>query len=129
MSFVGYMILSVVFSAWIYPVIIHWAFGNGWLMQMGYHDFAGSGAIHLTGAMGALAVTWLLKPRKNRFNPQYEAEFQPCNTPYITLATLSVSLKIYLNYFSSYGSAGCSSIPDRQRLFQGIVYIIFQTLE
>jgi Amt family ammonium transporter len=75
MSFVGYMILSVVFSAWIYPIVIHWAFGNGWLMQMGYHDFAGSGAIHLTGAMGALAVTWLLKPRKNRFDPKYEAEF------------------------------------------------------
>lgn len=68
MTIPGYAIVSVVFSCYIYPVAIHWAYGGGWLNVMGYHDFAGSGVIHLTGAIGALVITVFLKPRKNRFN-------------------------------------------------------------
>jgi Amt family ammonium transporter len=73
MTIGGYAIVSVVFSGFLYPVVLHWAYGNGWLMRMDYHDFAGSGAIHLTGAVGALVITIFLKPRRNRFDPKYEA--------------------------------------------------------
>ena len=55
---------------------------------MGYLDFAGSGTIHLTGAIGALVTTVMLKPRTNRFNPKYSDEFQPSNITYIVLSTL-----------------------------------------
>ena len=89
MTFVGYMVLSVFFSGWIYPVVIHWAYA-GWLFDMGYHDFAGSGVIHTTGAVGALVTTYMLKPRKNRFNAENASEFEPCNITYIVLSTLSV---------------------------------------
>lgn len=59
-------------------------------MQMGYLDFAGSGTIHLTGAIGALVTTVMLKPRANRFDPKYDQEFQPSNITYIVLSTLSL---------------------------------------
>lgn len=57
---------------------------------MEYHDFAGSGAIHLTGAMGALVLTVFLRPRKGRFDPKRAADFEPTNSPFIVLATLSL---------------------------------------
>lgn len=57
---------------------------------MGYLDFAGSGTIHLTGAVGALVVTVMLKPRTNRFNTDFADEFQPSNITYIVLSTLTL---------------------------------------
>lgn len=89
MSYIGYILLSVVFSGFIYPIVIHWAY-RGWLYDKGYHDFAGSGAIHLTAGIGALVLTIYLRPRANRFNPRHENEFKPSNPTYICLATLTV---------------------------------------
>ncbi|MBP3038812.1 ammonium transporter [Bacillaceae bacterium Marseille-Q3522] len=63
-----YLIFTVLFSLIIYPVIAHWIWGGGWLSALGKQDFAGSTVVHLTGAMGALAATILLKPRIGKFN-------------------------------------------------------------
>lgn len=63
MTYIGYFILSVVFSAVIYPFCAHWGFGHGWLMELGYHDYAGSGTIHACAGMGALITTMILRPR------------------------------------------------------------------
>src|SRR3954462_3713389 len=52
-----YIIYAVVFSALIYPIASHWVFGGGWLQSnLGMQDFAGSTAVHLIGATGALAA-------------------------------------------------------------------------
>ena len=92
MTYYGYVGLSIVFSGLIYPFAAHWGFGKGWLMDMGYHDFAGCGTVHTVGGVGALVLTIMLKPRKQRFNPKYAEHFEPSNPTYITLATLSVIL-------------------------------------
>ena len=56
-----YMIYAVVFSALIYPIASGWVFGGGWLQaNVGMQDFAGSTAVHLIGATGALAALLLL---------------------------------------------------------------------
>ena len=60
------------------------------LMELDYHDFAGSGTVHLVGAVGALVLTVMLKPRKDRFDKRFEKEFEPCNSIYIMLSTLSL---------------------------------------
>jgi Amt family ammonium transporter len=57
---------------------------------MGYHDFAGSGAIHFLGATGALVITMFLRPRKGRFDKRFEHHFEPSNILFISLATLSL---------------------------------------
>jgi Amt family ammonium transporter len=67
MKFGAYLIYATIFSALIYPVISHWIFGGGWLqINFGMQDFAGSTAVHLIGAGGALAALLLLGPRKDR---------------------------------------------------------------
>jgi Amt family ammonium transporter len=64
-----YLIYAVVFSALIYPIASHWVFGGGWLQSnVGMQDFAGSTAVHLIGATGALAVLLLLGPRRGKYD-------------------------------------------------------------
>src|SRR3954465_3525972 len=72
----AYVIYAIVFSAIIYPIGSHWVFGGGWLqngetalMPTGMQDFAGSTAVHLIGATGALAALLLLGPRKGKYGP------------------------------------------------------------
>ncbi|WP_391573976.1 ammonium transporter [Cohnella sp.] len=64
----SYLIFTLFFVSVIYPVVAHWIWGGGWLAEDGAQDFAGSTVVHLTGAIGALAATILLKPRIGRFN-------------------------------------------------------------
>ncbi len=70
-----YVIYAIIFSAIIYPIGAHWVFGGGFLQVGGYlgtnivgmQDFAGSTAVHLIGATGALAALLLLGPRKGKY--------------------------------------------------------------
>ena len=65
-----YIIYAVVFSALIYPIASGWVFGGGWLqVNVGMQDFAGSTAVHLIGATGALAALLLLGPRRGKYGP------------------------------------------------------------
>ena len=63
-----YIIYAVVFAGLIYPIGSHWVFGGGWLQSnLGMQDFAGSTAVHLIGATGALAALLLLGPRRGKY--------------------------------------------------------------
>ena len=66
-KFLSYCIYSAVISAFIYPVEAHWIWGGGWLAQLGFHDFAGSCAIHMVGGLSALVGAKLLGPRLGKF--------------------------------------------------------------
>ena len=72
----AYVIYAIVFASIIYPIGSHWVFGGGWLqlgetplLPTGIQDFAGSTAVHLIGATGALAALLLLGPRKGKYGP------------------------------------------------------------
>ena len=63
-----YIIYAIVFAGIIYPIGSHWVFGGGWLQtNVGMQDFAGSTAVHLIGATGALAALLLLGPRRGKY--------------------------------------------------------------
>ncbi|KAL0271894.1 UNVERIFIED_CONTAM: hypothetical protein PYX00_005058 [Menopon gallinae] len=67
-NFVAYIVYSAVISGVIYPVVSHWVWAKGgWLIDMGYTDFAGSGAVHLLGGACSLIAAMLLGPRIGRF--------------------------------------------------------------
>ena len=66
-KFLSYCIYSAVISALIYPIEAHWIWGGGWLAQRGFHDFAGSCAIHMVGGISALIGAKLLGPRIGKF--------------------------------------------------------------
>jgi Amt family ammonium transporter len=69
MRFGGYLILAVFVAAVSYPVFGHWAWGNGWLSELGFVDFAGSTVVHSVGGWMALAAIIILGPRIGRFAP------------------------------------------------------------
>jgi Amt family ammonium transporter len=65
-----YVIYAIVFAGLIYPIASHWVFGGGWLQaNVGMQDFAGSTAVHMIGATGALAVLLQLGARRGRYGP------------------------------------------------------------
>ena len=66
-KFLSYCIYSGVISALIYPIEAHWIWGGGWLSQLGFHDFAGSCAIHMVGGLSALIGAKILGPRIGKF--------------------------------------------------------------
>ena len=66
-KFLSYCIYSAVISAVIYPIEAHWVWGGGWLSQLGFHDFAGSAAIHMVGGLCALVGAAMLGPRIGKY--------------------------------------------------------------
>jgi Amt family ammonium transporter len=92
----AYVIYAIVFAAVIYPVGSHWVFGGGWLqngdtglMPTGMQDFAGSTAVHLIGATGALAALLLLGPRKGKYGSDGKPRAIPGHSmPLVGLGTL-----------------------------------------
>ena len=66
-KFLSYCVYSGVISAVIYPIEAHWIWGGGWLSQIGFHDFAGSCAIHMVGGISALIGAKILGARIGKF--------------------------------------------------------------
>ena len=92
----AYVIYAIVFASIIYPIGSHWVFGGGWLqmgdtalMPTGMQDFAGSTAVHLIGATGALAALLLLGPRKGKYGPDGKPRAIPGHSmPLVGLGTI-----------------------------------------
>jgi Amt family ammonium transporter len=95
-KYAAYVIYAVVFASIIYPIGSHWVFGGGWLqngdtplMPTGMQDFAGSTAVHLIGATGALAALLLLGPRKGKYGPDGKPRAIPGHSmPLVGLGTI-----------------------------------------
>ncbi len=92
----AYVIYAVVFASIIYPIGSHWVFGGGWLqngdtalLPTGMQDFAGSTAVHLIGATGALCALLLLGPRKGKYGPDGKPRAIPGHSmPLVGLGTI-----------------------------------------
>ncbi len=81
-QFRAYVIYSAVISAIIYPVVVRWQWGGGWLFQGGindtpFHDFAGSSIVHMTGGVAAAMGAYFLGPRAGK----YDADGKPRAIP------------------------------------------------
>jgi len=82
-KFPGYMVYSLAFAGFIYPAVVAWTWGKGWLTNLnsaGYTDFAGSGVVHLTGGIGALVGAIVAGPRRGRFKAG-RLNFEPALEP------------------------------------------------
>jgi Amt family ammonium transporter len=65
-DFVGHLVYTIVITGFIYPVVVHWVWGGGWLFQNGFFDFAGSNVVHTVGGVIALVGAGMLGPRKGK---------------------------------------------------------------
>jgi len=102
MKLIAFLLFAVVMTAFIYPMQGYWKWGGGFLDQLGFLDFAGSGVVHLTGATAALAGVLLLGPRTGKYGPSGEIHPIPgCNIPLATLGTFI----LWLGWFGFNGGS------------------------
>ncbi len=78
-KFLSYCVYSAIISALIYPIEAHWIWGGGWLAQIGFHDYAGSCAIHMVGGISALIGAKILGPRIGKFTKDSEGKITKVN--------------------------------------------------
>ena len=85
-TFLGF---AAIFTALIYPIQGSWSWGGGWLSELGFFDFAGSGIVHMAGAAAALAAVLLIGPRMGKYTEDGVPQPIPgSNTALVTLGTL-----------------------------------------
>jgi Amt family ammonium transporter len=98
----SFFAFSVVLTGFIYPMQGFWKWGGGFLNEMGFLDFAGSGVVHLCGAAAALAGVVLLGARKGKYGSNGQINAIPgCNLPLATLGTLI----LWLGWFGFNGGS------------------------
>lgn len=109
-KFLSYCIYSGVISALIYPIEAHWIWGGGWLSQIGFHDFAGSCAIHMVGGISALIGAKILGPRIGKFTRDTSGKVLKVNAfpgHSIALGSLGVFI-LWLGWYGFNGAAATS---------------------
>jgi Amt family ammonium transporter len=98
----AFLVFAVVMTGFIYPIQGFWNWGHGFLYQLGFKDFAGSGTVHLCGATAAFAGVLLLGARKGKYGPNGEVQPIPgCNMP---LATLGAFI-LWMGWFGFNGGS------------------------
>jgi Amt family ammonium transporter len=109
-KFLSYCIYSGIISALIYPIEAHWIWGGGWLSQMGFHDFAGSCAIHMVGGISALIGAWILGPRMGKFEKDQTGKVTKVNAfpgHNLPIGCLGVFI-LWLGWYGFNGAAATS---------------------
>ena len=109
-KFLSYCIYSGVISALIYPIEAHWIWGGGWLSQLGFHDFAGSCAIHMVGGLSALIGAKILGARIGKFKKDKNGKVTKVNAVpghNIALGALGVFI-LWLGWYGFNGAAATS---------------------
>ncbi len=117
-KFLSYCVYSAVISALIYPIEAHWIWGGGWLAEMGFHDFAGSCAIHMVGGISALIGAKILGPRIGKFVKDKKGEITKVNAfpgHNLPLGCLGVFI-LWLGWYGFNGAAA-TSVPQLGSIF------------
>ena len=117
-KFLSYCVYSGVISALIYPIEAHWIWGGGWLSQIGFHDFAGSCAIHMVGGIAALVGAIILGPRIGKFVKDASGKVTKVNAfpgHNLPIGALGVFI-LWLGWYGFNGAA-CTSVEQLGSVF------------
>ena len=117
--FSAYCIYSAAISLFIYPISGHWIWGGGWLAQLGFHDFAGSTAVHMVGGVCALIGAKILGPRIGK----YDAKGKPRAIlgHNLTFAALGVFI-LWFCWFGFNGASTVSMTGDDTIVSAGLIF-------
>ena len=119
-KFSSYCVYSALISLVVYPISGHWIWGGGWLSQMGFHDFAGSCAVHLVGGIAACIGAATLGPRIGK----YGRDGKPKAIPGHNLT--AVALGVFILWFCWFGFNGCSTVcmsSDEAMLSASLIFM------
>ena len=117
-KFITYCIYSAVISGIIYPIEAHWTWGNGFLVNMGFHDYAGSNCIHMVGGICALIGAAFLGPRIGKFSKDKDGKITKVNA--IPGHNLVIgSLGVFILWLGWYGfnGAAATDVPTLGSIF------------
>lgn len=117
-KFLSYCIYSGIISALIYPIEAHWIWGGGWLAQLGFHDFAGSCAIHMVGGISAIIGARILGPRIGKFVKDKNGRVTKVNAfpgHNLPIGCLGVFI-LWLGWYGFNGAA-CTSVEQLGSVF------------
>lgn len=103
----SYLVFTVFFVGLVYPIIGSWKWGEGFLHDLGFYDFAGSTLVHSVGGWGALAGIMLLGPRRGKYENGKVRDFPGSSVP---LAVIGVFL-LWLGWFGFNGGSVLSGNP------------------
>ena len=118
-KFSAYCIYSAAISLFIYPISGHWIWGGGWLAQLGFHDFAGSTAVHMVGGVCALIGAAILGPRIGKYDKDGKPKAILGHN--LTVAALGV----FILWFCWFGFNGASTVgmdSDAQLQRAGLIF-------
>ena len=121
-KFSAYCIYSAAISLIIYPVSGHWIWGGGWLSELGFHDFAGSTAVHMVGGVCALIGAKMLGPRIGKYDKK--------GKPHAILGhnLTFAALGVFILWFCWFGFNGASTVAmDSDAAVQSAGLIFFNT--
>ena len=112
-KFLSYCIYSAVISAVVYPIEAHWIWGGGWLAQMGFHDFAGSTAIHMVGGLTALIGAAMEGPRIGKFTKGKDGKVEKVHA-FPGHNIVIGALGVFILWFGWYGFNGAAATTGPQ---------------
>ena len=112
-KFLSYCVYSAVISAVVYPIEAHWIWGGGWLSQIGFHDFAGSCAIHFVGGLTALIGAWMEGPRIGKFTRGKDGKVEKVHA-FPGHNIVIGSLGCFILWFGWYGFNGAAASTGPQ---------------
>ena len=117
-KFLSYCVYSAVISALIYPIEAHWIWGEGWLSQLGFHDFAGSCAIHMVGGIAAIVGARMGGARIGKFEKDKDGKVVKVNAipgHNIVIGALGVFI-LWLGWYGFNGAA-CTTVEQLSSVF------------
>ena len=119
-KFSAYCIYSAAISLIVYPISGHWIWGGGWLSQLGFHDFAGSTAVHFVGGLTAMLGAAMLGPRIGK----YDKNGKPRAIPGHNLTALATG--VFILWFCWFGFNGASTVSlstDESMLSASLIFM------
>lgn len=119
-NFKAYCLYSGIISLFIYPISGHWIWGGGWLSSIGFHDFAGSTAVHMVGGVAACVGARILGPRIGK----YDSDGKPHAIPGHNLT--AAALGVFILWFCWFGFNGGSTVAmstDENMLTASLVFM------
>ena len=117
-NFKAYCVYSAAISLVVYPICGHWMWGGGWLQSMGFHDFAGSAAVHNVGGVIALLGAWMLGPRIGKYDKNGKPHAIPGHN--LTAGALGVFI-LWFCWFGFNGGSSLSLATDEAMTMTGLV--------
>ena len=112
-KFLAYCIYSGVISAVIYPIEAHWIWGGGWLSSLGFHDFAGSCAIHMVGGLTAFIGAAMVGARIGKFTKDEKGKITKVNA-FPGHNIVIGALGCFILWFGWYGFNGAAAATGDQ---------------